>query len=138
MYRVLVAIDGSDHSRRVAHYAARRAHDATCKVDLLHVEKPVMSWEVGLVSSIEAISAVHAVGSKKVLAAGAAQFEQATEVERHTLIGEPAAVILDEATKLAVDEIIIGSHGMRPFGAMLGSVAYKVLHDAKVPVVVVR
>lgn len=54
-------------------------------------------------------------------------------------MGEPAAAILDEATRLAVDEIIIGSRGLRPFGAaLLGSVAYRVLHHATVPVVVVR
>ena len=36
-------------------------------------------------------------------------------------------------------EIIIGSRGLRPFGAaLLGSVPYKVVHDTKVPVVVVR
>jgi nucleotide-binding universal stress UspA family protein len=54
-------------------------------------------------------------------------------------MGEPAATILDEATRLGVDEIIIGSRGLRPIGAaLLGSVAYKVLHEAKIPVVVVR
>jgi nucleotide-binding universal stress UspA family protein len=139
MYRILVAIDGSDHSRRVARYAAWRAHDVPCKIDLLHVGKPVMAWEVGPVAPIESVSEMHAVDSKEVLDAGAAQFEQATEVERHSVTGEPAAAILDEATRLAVDEIIIGSHGLRPVrSALLGSVAYKVLHNAKVPVVVVR
>ena len=45
----------------------------------------------------------------------------------------------EQATKLGVDEIIIGSRGLRPFGAaLLGSVPYKVVHDTKVPVVVVR
>lgn len=139
MYRILVAIDGSEHSLRAARYAARRAKEVPCKIDLLHVEKPVMAWEVGAVSSIEAVADVREADNKQVLDAGAGQFGQATEVERHTLNGEPAKSILDVATRLAVDEIIIGSRGLRPFGAaVLGSVAYKVLHEAKVPVVVVR
>ena len=120
-------------------YAAQRAKTAPCKIDLLHVEKPVMAWEVGAVSSIEAVSEVRQAESREVLDAGAGQFDETTEVERHTVRGEPAATILEQATKLAVDEIIIGSRGLRPFGAtLLGSVAYKVLHDAKVAVVVVR
>jgi nucleotide-binding universal stress UspA family protein len=139
MYRILVAIDGSEHSRRAVGYAARRAKGVPCKIDLLHVEKPVMAWEVGPVSSIEAVSEVREAESREVLDAGAGQFDQTTEVERHAVRGEPAATILEQATKLAVDEIIIGSRGLRPFGAaLLGSVAYKVVHDAKVAVVVVR
>ena len=55
MYGILVAIDGSEHSLRAARYAARRAREAPCKIDLLHVEKPVMAWEVGPVSSSEAV-----------------------------------------------------------------------------------
>lgn len=139
MYKFLVAIDGSEHSRRAVAYAARRAKSVPCRIYLLHVEKPVMAWEVGPVSSIEDASAVREVESKEVLDASASQFDQATEVERHAAIGEPAATILEQAAKLGVDEIIVGSRGRRPAGAaLLGSVAYKVLHDAKVAVVVVR
>ncbi len=139
MYRILVAIDGSEHARRAVDYAARRAKGVPCKIDLLHVEKPVMAWEVGPVSSTEAASNVHLIESREVLDAGAGQFERTTEVERHAVTGEPASTILEQASRLGVDEIIIGSRGLRPFGAaLLGSVAYKVVHDATVPVVVVR
>jgi nucleotide-binding universal stress UspA family protein len=139
MYRILVATDGSEHSRRAVDYAARRAKGAPCKIYLLHVEKPVMAWEIGPVSSIEAVSAVREAESREVLDAGAGQFDQTTQVERQAVTGDPAAAILEQATKLAVDEIVIGSRGLRPVGAaLLGSVAYKVVHDAKVAVVVVR
>lgn len=139
MYRILVATDGSEHSRRALDYAARRAKGELCKIFLLHVEKPAMAWEVGPVSSIDDVSAEREAESREVLDAGARRFDQTIEVERHAVTGEPAATILEQATNLAADEIIIGSRGLRPVGAaLLGSVAYKVLHDAKVPVVVVR
>jgi nucleotide-binding universal stress UspA family protein len=139
MCRILVAVDGSEHSRRAVDYAARRARGVPCKIDLLHVETPVMAWEVGPVSSIETVLEVRGAESKEVLDACVGQFDQTTEVERHTATGEPAATILAQATELGVDEIIIGSRGLRPFGAaLLDSVAYKVVHEAKVPVVVVR
>ena len=46
-----------------------------------------------------------------MLGAGAAQFEQTTEVERNAVRGEPAATILQQAIKVGMDEIIIGSPG---------------------------
>ena len=139
MYRILVAIDGSEHGRRAVAYAARRAKGASSKIDLLHVEKPVMAWEVGPISSAGDASNMHQIESKQVLDAAASQFDETTAVERHAVTGEPAATILQQATKFGVDEIIIGSRGLRPLGAaLLGSVAYKVVHEAKVPVVVVR
>ena len=139
VYRILVAIDGSEHSRRAVDYAARRAKGVLCKIDLLHVEKPVMAWEIGPVSSSETVLDGREAESREALDAGAGQFDQTTEGEKHAVRGEPAATILEQATKLGVDEIIIGSRGMRPFGAaLLGSVAYKVVHEAKVAVVVVR
>ena len=79
MYRILVATDGSEHSRRAVDYAARR--------------------------------------------------------QRRAVTGKPAATILGQAAKLGVDEIIIGSRGLGRLGAaLLGSVAYKIVHDAKVAV----
>ena len=139
MYRILVAIDGSEHSRRAARYAARRAKETHCKIDLLHVEKAVMAWEVGPVSSSEVVEDARQASAAKMLDNFAHEFGGSIEVERHTVVGDPAHAILEEANKLGVDEIVIGSRGLRPLGAvMLGSVAYKVLHDARVAVVVVR
>ena len=49
--------------------------------------------------------------------------------------GEPASVILYEAERLGADIIVVGSHGAEAIdGRLLGSVAYKVLQLAKVPV----
>ncbi len=139
MYRILVAIDGSEHSQRAVAYAARRAKDAPCKIDLLHVEKPVMAWEIGPVSPIEPVAAAREAESRSLLEAGTGQFDPSIEVEKHTVRGEPAVTILELAHKLGADEIVIGSRGRSPLGAvLLGSVAYKVLHDARVAVVVVR
>jgi nucleotide-binding universal stress UspA family protein len=139
MFRILVAIDGSKHAQRALQYAARRAQDARCEIHLLHVEKPVMAWEIGPVSPIEHVASARETESRELLSAGAAQFGPQAQVETHALRGEPAATILELAQKLGADEIIIGSHGRRPLGAaLLGSVTYKVLHDARIAVVVVR
>ena len=139
VYTILVATDGSEQARRALGYAARRAKDALCKIHLLHVEKPVMAWEIGAVSPIEHLVSAREAESRELLAAGAAQFDPSTDLATHALRGEPASTILELAQKLGADEIVIGSHGRRPLGAaLLNSVTYKVLHDARIAVVVVR
>ena len=139
MYRILVAVDGSEQSQRAARYAAQRAQETGCKVHLLHVAKEVMAWEVGPLTSGVTVESLHESEAKAALADCACAFGASTLVEQHIVVGEPARIILEQADKLGASEIVIGSRGRRPVTAsVLGSVAYQVLHEAHVPVVVVR
>ena len=53
--------------------------------------------------------------------------------------GEQAKAIVDEAQRFGADMIILGSRGLSNFEALLlGSVAYKVVHYAHCPVLIVR
>ncbi len=53
--------------------------------------------------------------------------------------GDPATIIIDIASKLNVDLIVLGSKGTSAFGQyLLGSVANKVVQYAHKPVMVVR
>jgi len=139
MYRILVAVDGSETSLRAAEYAARRARETGCDVLLLHVEKAVMAWEVGPVSTEDTVVRLREMEAERVLLDCAKPFDAAVRLERHIATGEPAEAILETADKLGADEIVVGSRGMRPLGqAVLGSVASQVVHEARIPVVVVR
>jgi nucleotide-binding universal stress UspA family protein len=139
MTTLLVAIDGSEHSRRAVQYAARRARGGACRIELLHVEAPVMAWEVGSVSSSSTVAMNRYTESRALLEAGEHEFDRGVAVTRHAIEGDPAKVILEQAAKLEADEIVIGSRGLRPLGAaVLGSVTYKVLHNASIPVIVVH
>ncbi|MGE3919833.1 MAG: universal stress protein [Gammaproteobacteria bacterium] len=53
-------------------------------------------------------------------------------------IGSPKIVILEQAQKLGVDLIIVGSHGRHGIGLLLGSTANAVLHHAPCDVLAVR
>jgi nucleotide-binding universal stress UspA family protein len=139
MYRILVAVDGSEPSLRAAEYAARRAQDTGCDVVLLHVEKSVMAWEVGPVSSEDTVVRLREIEAARVLVDCARPFDASARLERHVATGEPAEVILERAAALGAHEIVVGSRGFRPLGqAVLGSVAARIVHEAPVPVVVVR
>jgi nucleotide-binding universal stress UspA family protein len=65
--------------------------------------------------------------------------EAGLETHPHIGVGDAARVILDYAAEKAVDEIVMGSHGRGALaGALVGSVAQKVVHGASVPVVLVK
>ncbi|CAN5618831.1 hypothetical protein BH24ACT22_BH24ACT22_15960 [soil metagenome] len=60
------------------------------------------------------------------------------EVETETLFGDPARALLDFAERESVDAIVMGSHGRGTWGTMImGSVSQRVVHEAKVPVIIV-
>jgi nucleotide-binding universal stress UspA family protein len=139
MYRILVAVDGSETSVRAAEYAANRARVTGCDVLLLHVEKSVMAWEVGPLSSEDTVVRLREIEAARVLVDCAKPFDASIRLERHVATGEAADVILESADKLGANEIVVGSRGLGQLGqAVLGSVASKVVHGARVPVVVVR
>ena len=61
------------------------------------------------------------------------------EVEILVRVGAPAQEILDAARSLAVDRVVIGTHGRRGLESFLfGSVAERVLRLSEVPVLVVK
>ena len=69
------------------------------------------------------------------VAAGVHGLEVTTRIEN----GNPGEVIAELADELAVEQIVIGSHGRRGLGRLfIGSVAEQVLRRANVPVLVVK
>ena len=58
-------------------------------------------------------------------------------VETEMIAGKPAEVIANVARTRNAEEIVIGSRGLGPLRGALGSVAYRTLHTADRPVVVV-
>ena len=61
------------------------------------------------------------------------------QVQVDVTAGEPVATILDEAQRLGASRIVLGTHGRAGVArVLLGSVAERVVHEAKVPVFVVK
>lgn len=57
----------------------------------------------------------------------------------HVLMGDPAPRILERAAAIGASMIVMGTRGHGPISsAMLGSVAYKVVHASTIPVTLVR
>ena len=134
----LVAVDGSECSLRAVAMAARLAalgHDG--EVDIVHVQP----WLVKEAAETELARRGWAATAQ------ARQLLDAASVRwrLHVVMGEAASqiVALAETPGInginGINGIVIGSRGQSVVKAlMLGSVAEKVLHQAKAPVMIVR
>ena len=145
--KILLAIDGSAHSRAAVEEVALRPFPLDTKVRI------VSAYErTPLITTMEPMGVskeYYAAADHNALKVAENASENAADVLRKknpsltvttTVIeGSPKSVILNEAEKFGADLIVVGSHG---YGAverfMLGSVSHAVSLYAKCSVEIVR
>jgi nucleotide-binding universal stress UspA family protein len=149
--KLLVATDGSEHSLAAVRSVARRPWPVKTAIRLLSAIPPFMPLVDGAapyVYSSQAFLAAQAVEEAGRSRASEA-LERATEALRDAgvtgveasepLIGDPKAVILDEAAQWSADIIVTGSHGWRGLDRlMMGTVSESVAMHAHCSVEVIR
>lgn len=130
--RWLVAVDGSEGSLRAVVMAARLIEaDPQAGIDLVHVQP----WLVKEAAEVE----LPRRGRHATAAARAFLDEAGVPWQAHVRMGEAAEEIVALAEALGSRGIAIGSRGLTATESLfLGSVAYKVVHLGKVPVLIVR
>ena len=130
--KILLAVDGSDHSRKAAAAAGDLAKKSSGEVHVLYVH------EEGLFSPVESIPEAHSIVdgvAEGLVADGVKASGEAVA----TRTGSVAPTILEAARSFSADLIVMGTRGLSDFtGLLLGSVAHKVIHHADCPVLVVR
>jgi nucleotide-binding universal stress UspA family protein len=131
--RVLVAIDGSENSRRVIEHVRAFAAVHDFEIIVYHVQQKVYSGAATIdMSPPTVVSTEDAV--REFSKAGIS----ARPVEEDAYWGRTANAIVDAAGRYSADAIVIGTRGLSKLPAfVLGSVAYKVLHLSKLPVLVI-
>lgn len=142
-HRVLVAIDGSEHSQRALREAIDLARMGNAKLTVMSVYQRPATLLVGgpVVPPIdmrgleEALRAEH----EQLLDAAVEAVPQDVSVVRVLAEGTPAAAILERARRDDSDLIVLGSRGHGEMASMLlGSVSHQVLQRSGVPVLVVH
>ncbi|MDO8440775.1 MAG: universal stress protein [Polaromonas sp.] len=130
--RWLVAVDGSACSlRAVAMAAGLAALERGAEVDLVHVQ-PWLNKEAAE-SELARRGWAATSQARQLLDAASVRWRL------HVLMGEGAPEIADLADALGSRGIAIGSRGLTATESLLlGSVAYKVVHLARLPVLIVR
>lgn len=137
--RILVATDGSDYSRQALIAAVQIAEKFDANIELLHVATELAAGTI----DIDGRHAVNAEDSaevgRKVMDRTTARIDTSSvKITYKTIPGKPAAVILKELRR-DFDLVVMGTRGLGPLaGAVLGSVAQRVVADSPCPVLIVK
>jgi nucleotide-binding universal stress UspA family protein len=142
VFKVLIAIDGSEISRRMLDYARDLLAQKEAAVTLFHVipqhmiyGRAVAPAEVYDMPKERAASTKLLEDSAKILQAGGAGLT----IEHHLAVGDPADLILTAASSMDADLIILGSRGLNAASRFLiGSTSTKVTTHAHCAVLVVH
>jgi nucleotide-binding universal stress UspA family protein len=142
--KLLVAVDGSGAAQRALHQAialARMSPEAS--IHLVHAhEEPDIYGEIAVYVPRAKMEDLQRGVSEGLLAAAEAAAELKGSGVRYTkevLAGPIGETIARHAERLGCDAIVMGRHGKSTLGDLLmGSVAMKVLHFTRLPVLLVR
>lgn len=138
MKKILVAVDGSEPSMKGARMAAELAQATGSTMILAYVVVPV-----ALPADFYGMASVQI--EAQLRKDGEAFLEQATRtfpganLERKLLAGPAAEALADAAEAIGADLVVVGSRGRSAMArVLLGSVADRLVHICKKPVLVVR
>ncbi|HUZ68176.1 MAG TPA: universal stress protein [Candidatus Saccharimonadales bacterium] len=137
--RILVAVDGSPFSDAALATAAGLAAKVGAEVDVIHVHEHDMPHSKAvhlaeLESPIEATEVI-AAATAKLTAQGVHAQGHVLEADTHDV----ARRIIEFADASNADVIIVGRRGLSTLtGMLVGSVSNKLVHVARVPVLVAR
>ncbi|WP_031547579.1 universal stress protein [Salinicoccus luteus] len=134
--KVLLAVDGSENSRRAAYETARLV-DGGANVTVLHVLDPDDTQKDVVRSSTEREWNKQ---KKDTLSTVIRYFDEA-DIDHKYLArrGLPSREIIEEANSGNYEVLVIGSRGLNIFQEMvLGSVSHRVAKYSTIPVMIVK
>lgn len=136
---LLVPVDGSTHSIKALQFALQLAGEKNSEIVLLNVQPSYNTPNVKRFVGKEQIREYQTEESKDAFERALAEIQSVTfPVETKLRIGDPSIEICEEARESQATQIIMGYRGLGAIKrTVLGSVSYKVLHDAPCPVTIV-
>lgn len=139
--KLLVPVDGTTTCNKAFHYSIEIAKKFNSEIVLFNAQEiaPTIAWvNDPIVYSQTAIDPEKIASD--ILSIASKSFEGADlMVTTKFALGDAAHAILDACDELGCDAIIMATHGNKAIKRfLLGSVTDKIVHHAKVSVVVVR
>lgn len=142
MKKILVPVDGSGAALRALKQAIALAKlTPQASIHLVHAhEEPLVYGEIAVYVPREKMDALQREHSEAILAAAEAELKSAgVAYTKEVLVGPLGQTIAAHAERLGCDAIVMGRHGKSALGDLLvGSVAMRVLHASRLPVLLVR
>ncbi len=141
MHKFLLAIDGSDNAIRATEYLIRELgkFKELPEVHLVNAQPPLRG-DITMFIAAPQVKQYHQEEGMKALAGARAKLDAASvRYTYHVGVGESAEVVVDHATHKGCDQIVMGTRGLGTVtGLLLGSVATKVVHLSRIPVLLVK
>jgi nucleotide-binding universal stress UspA family protein len=136
---ILLAVDGSEHAEKAAELAAQLAREGNDEIVITHVTE-LMPSRFQVQPGIDSEFDKDAIALAKGYAADMEADGLKVRVElRHSQYGHIARIITNLADDVDAGLIVMGSRGRSDLSALLlGSVAHKVLHLSRRPVLIAR
>ncbi|HSX60033.1 MAG TPA: universal stress protein [Tahibacter sp.] len=139
--KILLTVDGSDHSRLavkhvVKHWAQFAPHAA---LELVHVDPPLTPRVAAALGQADT-KRFHDENARDALRYARSYLHKiGIAFAEHCLVGDPAELIAHLATRGRYDLLVMGSHGRGVLrNLLLGSVVAKVLQSCRTPLLIVR
>lgn len=140
--KVLIPVDGSAAATRAVDHviACVAVLKEAPQVCLLNVQWKLATGNVKLFINQDTINDYYREQGMAALADARAKLDAAgLAYSYHISVGTPAEAIVQYAQEQGVDQIAISAHGQNTLSdLLLGSVANKVAHLAKMPVLLVK
>jgi nucleotide-binding universal stress UspA family protein len=138
--KILVAIDGSDMSKKALDTALLLAKEHESLLSLVNVGKSLAIPQGMVIDSIDEVYDSMRKEGEDLLNKGKWMAEsQGIAVEAHYVEGDPAAQIIKLANEGLFQLIVLGNRGLGPFKEMmLGSVSHRVSQLSHCPVLIVK
>jgi len=141
MRNMLVPVDGSAAARRALALAVAELRNVpAARLHLVNVQAPALHpWPGKLVAPEQVQEEQRRRGLEVLARARDAARGSAPEPELHVRMGQVAEEIVSCASEQDCDAIVMGTRGLgAAAAAALGSVAMRVVHLARMPVILVK
>jgi len=141
-HKILAPLDGSDIGEAALPYAETIATNSRASVSLLQVISPPGTVEANLLGGPDwrkFVKAMHDAGENYLKSVAERLSGRGVKVTYEVATGDPADKIVEYAEDKGINLIAMSTHGRTGVARwVLGSVADKVLHGARIPILLVR
>ena len=142
LHKILAPLDGSDIGESALPYVETLAINSQASVDLLQIVSPPSTVESSLLGGPDwrnFIKAMHDAGENYLKSINSRLSDNGVKSTYEVVTGDPADKIVEYAEDKRISLIAMSTHGRTGLARwVLGSVADKVLHGARIPILLVR